>query len=397
MPFSFFTKRARDTSTILLIDIGSASVGVARMDAEEKGVPLISAVARRDIPLQEALSSAQFTAAMNRALLSALKALRSTGKVHGIVGKSSPQVFCALSSPWFILKIRRIEFARAEPFEVTERLLDMLITEDTEKLKDELYQTLPAKDVAVIERKFLQFKLNGYEVNAPYGKKTAKLEIVSATSVSSLRAIESIRRAVNYVFHAPVIHFSAFPLVAFSAIRDMVPHEQNFLFLDITGEATDVSLVEKDILAGTVSFPRGKNFFIREIANSRRTLHEEAASLLGMFLRDELDESRRKEIASVVSHSREAWIGRLKKAVASFEREGVVIPTVFFAADVEYRSFFEEMLRTADIKILDAKDREVWYLDHAGTADFIRWGSGVRRDPFLAVEALFAQKTLAKK
>lgn len=391
MSFSFFTKQSAG-ETVLLLDVGSASVGAAHAVMGASGVPRIIAATRADIPFQETLSAAHFVSAMNRALFIALKALKAECTRKGVL--FVPQrVFCGLSSPWFILKARRIAITRAEPFEVTERLLDAVFDEDIETLKNELQKTLPLKDIAVIEKKVFQVKLNGYEVKDPYGRKTAKLEALGAVSVSSRRAMESIRRAVNSIFHAPTIHFSSFPLAAFSAIRDLFPHEQNFLFLDITGEATDVSRIERDMLVGTVSFPRGKNFFIREIANKRGAPHEEAASIFGMFLRNELSLPQREEVKSITARASAEWIARLQKAVTALSPEGVATHTVFFTADAELKSFFEELLRTGEIATLDAKDRNVWYLDHTETREFVVWDSGVKKDAFLALEALFAQKT----
>src|SRR3989344_5473983 len=120
--------------------------------------------------------------------------------------------------------------------------------------------------LVIIEKKIVQIKLNGYEVRNPYGQKTSRIELSMIVGVSSGKVVESIERKLSNFFHVKSVHFGAFPIAAFSAIRDIFPNEKNFLFIDITGEATDVSLVSNDILAGTVAFSRGKNFFIREIS-----------------------------------------------------------------------------------------------------------------------------------
>ena len=294
MALSFFTKQKQDESLVLLVDIGSASVGGALVKIEKGSAPHILVTVRENISFQDALSPARFLVAMNRSLDKVLKTMQIKTNPVGLSQATKPtglpaHIFCTLSSPWFILKSRHLRIAHQEEFEVTERILDEFINEDIALLKEELKETLPPKDVKIIEKKIVQIKLNGYEVRNPYGQKTSRIELSMIVGVSSGKVVESIERKLSNFFHVKSVHFGAFPIAAFSAIRDIFPNEKNFLFIDITGEATDVSLVSNDILAGTVAFSRGKNFFIREISTQLHTVHEEAATLFAMFLRDELD------------------------------------------------------------------------------------------------------------
>lgn len=390
MVFSFFTKRVIDESFTLLIDIGSASVGAARVRIEAGKPPHILATARREISFQDSLSSPRFISAMNRELEHVLRDIKIK---NGRAGAPA-HIFCSLSSPWFILKSRRTVAREEQAFEVTRRGIEDLLNKDTEKLKQELAPALPAADVAVIERKIIQTKLNGYEIKDLYGKKTTELEVESVVSLSSRRAIESITRSVGHFFHSPKIHFSAFPLAAFSTIRDMFPNEQNFLFLDITGEATDVSLIERDMIVETMLFPRGKNFFIREISIKKRTSHEEAASLFALFLRGELKEAGQQEIENIVARNREEWRTRFEKALSTSPSYRAPIRKIFFTTDADSKQLFEQLIVSAQAKTLDAKNLEVCYLDHTVLANLATIASEVTRDPFLILEALFAKKLL---
>mgnify|MGYP001575409917 FL=1 len=252
MAFSFFKNSLRNESVSLLVDIGSASVGAALVKLEKGKPPHILATVRENISFQEVLSSGHFLIAMNHSLDKVLKNIQLKTKSTG----HPLHIFCTLSSPWFILKSRHLLISRQEEFEVTERTLDEFINDDIERLKDELKETLPPKDVKIIEKKIIQIKLNGYEIKNPYGQKTSQVELLMTVGVSSKKVVESIERKIGNVFHAKEVNFGAFPIAAFSAIRDIFPTEKNFLFLHITGEATDVSLVSNDILMGTVSFSR---------------------------------------------------------------------------------------------------------------------------------------------
>jgi len=390
MVLSFFTKQKQDESLMLLVDIGSASVGGALVRIEKGSVPHVLATVRENISFQDALSPARFLIAMNRALDKVLKAMQTKSEPVGLPS----HIFCTLSSPWFILKSRHLRVERQEEFEVTERVLDEFINEDMALLKEELKETLPPKDVKFIEKKIVQIKLNGYEVRNPYGQKTSRIELSMPVGVSSGKVVESIERKLSNFFHIKSIHFGAFPLAAFSAIRDIFPTEKNFLFLDITGEATDVSLANNDILVGTVSFSRGKNFFVREISAQLRTVHEEAATLFAMFLRDELNPAQHAKIATIVAHAEDEWSVRFKRTIGMLMENGMLPLKVFFTADADIAPLLSRLIGTAKLEFLKGASLDVQYLDQYIVAKFVLFETEVIRDPFLVVEALLAEKQL---
>jgi len=392
MAFSFFTKQKLDGSLVLLIDIGSASVGTALVRLVAGKPPHILATVREDIPFQETLSSARFLSGMLHALERALKKIQMANKGHG----APMHTFCTLSSPWFMLKSRTIRISEAASFEVTEKILETFLREDTERLKEELKDTLPSQDIEIIEQKIIQMKLNGYEIKDPYGQTTNQMELIATTGLSSQRVIQGIEHRISQFFYTSSVHFGSFPVAAFSAIRDIFPEEQDFLFLDITGEATDVSLVVNDILSGTVSFPYGKNFFIREISAELKTLHQEAATLFMMFLRDTLEGKWRDQVGGVLPHSKNEWITRFGKALALFSGMGVLPRKVFFTADTEVAPFFAGLIHHAKSEFSLGEGFDVVHLDQFVVAKYVSFESEVIRDPFLVVEALFAGKIIKK-
>lgn len=393
MVFSFFTKQQQDESLILLVDVGSASVGAALVRFEAGKPPHIISTVREDIPFQEALSSARFLSGMLHALERTLKNLQAQNKGHG----APMHTFCTFSSPWFMLKNRNLRIVRTEPFQVTEKNLNAFLDEDILRLKDELKETLPLADIEIIEKKIIEMKLNGYEIKNPYGQTTHQMEILATVSLSSKRVIEGVERMVSRYFHAPSVHFGSFPVAAFSAIRDIFPEERSFLFLDITGEATDVSFVANDLFMGTTSFSRGKNFFVREVSTGEHTLHAEAVTLLGMFLRDELEGKKRDHVGGVIAKSNEEWVTHFVRSLASFANIGTLPRKVFFTADADVAGFFTGLINAAHPDLLMGEGFEVEYLDQLIVAKFVNFESEVVRDPFIVVETLLAEKIMMQK
>lgn len=390
MALSFFSKQKQDENISLLVDIGSASVGAALVTVEKGRPPHVIASIRENISFQEVLSSARFLFAMNQALDKCLGTLQEKTKNAG----NPKYVFCTLSSPWFILKTRSVHVAREQEFEFTERALEEFIDEDIARLKEELKETLPPQDVKIIEKKVIQIKLNGYEIKNPYKQKTSRLEMLLTVGVSSGRVIQSIERKINNFFHVDPVHFGVFPVAAFSAVRDIFPTEKDFLFLDITGEATDVSLVSNEALNTTVSFSRGKNFFIREISAKLRTIHEEAVTLFGMFLRDELPGTQRARIAETITRGEEEWVARFEKAITAFSEKGALPRKLFFTTDADVAPLFSRLILKASPELLMGDTFDVQYLDQLIVSKFVSFETEVIRDPFIVIEALLAEKLI---
>ena len=388
MAFSFLSFSSQDETISLLVDIGSASVGGALVKTEKGKPPHVLRTTREDISFQDALSANRFLVAMNRSLDKVLKTLQAETKTTG----NPAHIFCTLSSPWFILKTRDIHIARENDFVVTEKVLDDFINEDIARMKEELKETLPPDDVKIIEKKIIQMKLNGYEIKNPYGQKISRMELLMTVGVSSGKVIESIERKLGNFFHVKSVHFGAFPIAAFSAIRDIFPTENNFLFLDVTGEATDVSLVNNDLLVGTLSFSRGKNFFVREISAELRTVHEEAATLFAMFLRNELDPARQAEVASVVTRAENEWLTRFEKTMSTLAEKGAIPRKVFFTTDASVEPLFSRLIGSAKSDLLMRAALDVQYLDQLIVANFVSFETEIVRDPFLVIEALLAEK-----
>ncbi len=390
MALSFFTNDKQDESLALIIDIGSASVGAALVRFGASQAPHIIATNRASIPFQGTLSSERFLLAMNNTLERVLKTTQA-----GLMGYGSPKhIFCTLSSPWFLLKSRVIRITRTENFKVTEEMLGRFLDDDIELLREELKDALPPKDTVIIEKKIIQMKLNGYEIKNPYGQTTTEMEMVATISLSSKKVIDSIKRKVGQFFHTESLHFGVFPVVAFSVIRDIFPEEKNFIFIDVAGEATDVSLANNDIIAGTVSSPRGKNFFIREISAHFCTMHEEASTLFSMFLKDTLDSKRRGTVSNIVLRSRAEWIMRFENALTVLEKGGVIPRTVFFTSDGDVSRFFKGLINGAKSDSLMSNSFEARYLNELIVAKFVSFESRVMRDPFLVVEALLVNKLI---
>ena len=396
---SFFEMLKQSKTLTLLVDVGSSSVGVALVNIEKGLQPRILISVRENIRFQETLSPGRFLLEMNHALSRALKTFRLSEKKNRLnvfheTSNLSLSVFCTLSSPWFILKMRNVHIEQKQEFEVTNETIEQYINEDIARLVEELKGTLPMQDVRIIEKKIIHIKLNGYEVKNPYKQKASRLDMSVIVGVSSDKVVKSIKKKMGSFFNLKNFHFGVFPVVAWNAVRDIFQNEKNFFFVDIGGEATDVSRIENDLLVGTVTFPFGKNFIIREISTSSRTVYEEAGTLFSMFLGSKLNSIEHAKISETASRGGAEWTVRFEKAITILAKNRSVPQKIFFTADTDIALFFLNcMVEAKSVFLIDAVF-DVQYIDQFMISKFVSFDTGVARDPFVGIEALFAKKMI---
>ena len=263
MKLGGFSKDIKDGLAVIL-DIGSGSVGGALVSFSEDKKPKILFSVRKPIIFQNDFKFERF-------LLSMLKA---TDQVLNELSKAKlgkpKQVFCILAAPWYVSQAKTVVFEDKKAFSVTPKKVDDIISHEVDKLKENFdthYKDLTESKAEIIEVENINMKLNGYETCLPYDKKAKKFEAYLYVSMSAGQVLQALRQKVRKELGLDNVFFNSFSLAAFDTIRDMYSQKQNFIFIDVGGEMTDVSVVRNGILVETESFTRGKKFFIRTLAS----------------------------------------------------------------------------------------------------------------------------------
>lgn len=371
-------------SLTLLVDIGSASVGTALAYVEQGKPVRIIATERKELAFLETLTAKSFSIAMDHALEASLKAIQKQ------TPRAPDRILVTLSTPWLFVKTRHISVSHPVPVRITERLVSEAIEQEIEAMKKDTLSSLPGEDIYIVENSIIDLKVNGYRVLDPYGKKSKSLEISFVVGVSSKKVAAQITRRIGRHFHTTSLRLSSFPLAAFSAVRDMFPEKQNFLFIDITGEATDVTLIEDGLLCESVSFPVGKNFLLRKIASTQKIPHVEAETALHMYLEGRMERAQGYRVGDTVHESLTEWRSRLEKALVKIAHKKSA-EAIFFSCDQDVSHIFEESIHGAETGDIHYSP-EIYFFDQYTASQFIVFEPGVSRDPFLGVGALLANK-----
>lgn len=377
---------------VVVFDIGSASIGGAFVSIDAEKAPEIIFTTRRDIPFQEKLNFQRFLDSMMKTLEEMFVLMQ---KASG--GVRVTEAYCVLASPWYASQTRLIRYSQAAPFTVTEDGLDQLIQKEIALFRDsKLFTHTKAGDATpeIMEAKTIQIKLNGYEMRFPYGKKASQLEIAVYISMIPASIKTSILGSITKFWHITTVHFSSFSFTAFDTIRSIFPDEQSFLFMDISGEVTDISLARDNVLLESISFPGGKNMLIRALIEKLKTTPTLAVSELELYSAQKLTPARAEQIESALNETTKTWQTLFNNALRQFAKEFPIPRAIFYTADDNMSEWFERAIKETSLTRF-AEEKGVFVVRSLGNAflrKFVHIAEPDFQDPFLAIEAIFANK-----
>ena len=390
---SLFRPRAKSGQHFVIVfDIGSASIGGAFVSVDKGKNPEIIFATRRAIPFQEKLNFQRFLESMIKTLEEMFVAMQKAGG-----GVRVDQAFCVLASPWYASQTRLVHYNQEVPFVVTEKGLAKLIQKEIELFRDsKLFVRSKVGDVVpeIMESKNIQMKLNGYEVRNPFGKKTSELEIALYISMIPANIHRSISESIRKFWHVPDVHFSSFSFTTFDVIRDIFTEESSLLFMDISGEVTDISLAKDNVLLESITFPAGKNMLIRAIVDGLKTNSAVAASELKLYLEGKMTHEHAQQIKKALDATGKEWLSFFEDALAQFATEFPIPRTIFYTADDDVMKWFEGVIRGTDFTKF-SQEEGVFITRSLGNAfldKFVQATEPEFQDPFLAIDTIFANK-----
>src|SRR3989344_9230353 len=100
-------------------------------------------------------------------------------------------------------------------------------------------------DAYFIENKIISTKINGYKTEDVFHKKAREFEISLFESLASKKSIIAFKSILEHTYHFyGKIYFHSWGYSAHKVFQDIFGFK-NFTLIDITGEITDVVIVEE--------------------------------------------------------------------------------------------------------------------------------------------------------
>ena len=399
MVFSVFTRKMSG-KIALVFDIGSASVAGALVLFKTGETPKIIYAVQRDMIFQEELDAIRLRGIMLKTLNEVAMDVQKNGVSHlkfTQMGSRVPEVaYCTLASPWYATQTRMIRVKKDKPFDVTKQFIDDLMGAEIEAFKssEEVRGYIGDDRASVMEKRLIQVKLNGYETSEPHGKKARSIEAALFVSVSPKELLKDIAGEIRRTYVVSEVEFSSFSLVAFDVLRNIAHHADNFLFLDISGEVTDLTLVRSGILLETVTFPIGKRDIIRKLAKILKTNPADALSILHLYHEQNISTHHEDSIKVALFSAAGEWTSSFQNALSTLSESFAIPSKVFFTSDKDLEEWFASLItkeQFAQFTMTDEKF-DVTPVNAALLNDFCRFNSSAARDPFIMIETVFANK-----
>lgn len=344
--FSFFKKNKESYS--LVFNIGSGSVSGAVVKFTEEPGEILTSYNKEVVPFQDQISVPKHLELMK----SSLEVLAT--KIQKSNNQKIDRIFYIFSSPWSISQTKIIKIKESKPIKITEKYLNTTIDEQEKKFQAEI-----ADSGKIIEKKIIQLKINGYVVSDYYNKSAKDLEIAVFFTVVPVNILETVEGSISKFFDIKNIWCHSLSLAMTSVIRNLFPYKDDFLFIDVSEEITDISIVEDNIMVNAVSIPFGRNDFIRELSVSLGVSQEIADSQIRMHCNKNNDDLAAIKLSVAVDKASQAWLEKITEILGGFKEKIYVPDSVFLITNDDLACFLKEKLEKQDFQIIILNNNKI--------------------------------------
>lgn len=260
----------QDGKNILVIDIGSGSVGLALIISGKKNTVNFSSRFELDYGAQ-----AQFDTLLAKMLAGIERALGQVPK--GVIDET--QIF--LHSPWHTVHTQKCSLNENKKFTLTEKILEQASYDEIANFMTEAKVNFPGyEQLKIVESTIPEIKINGYTVEKPFGKKITNCEFLVSLALSPEDIILSITDVCSKVLNLNKKHITFHSAtIAFAHLCGNLYNENNgIMIVDVGSEITDVTLVKNKAVSSGSSFAQGSHDIVRTVSQTLGTSFNDAVS-----------------------------------------------------------------------------------------------------------------------
>jgi cell division ATPase FtsA len=183
-------------------------------------------------------------------------------------------------------------------------------------------------------------------------------------------------------------------MASFTVARDIFVHKEDFLLVDIAGEVTDISMVKKDVLVNSISYPLGYNFIVRKLAENLNCDLNEAKSLISLYKNGHAEENVEKKLEPVVSKLKTEWLSKFQESLTNLSDDISVPATIFITVDQDLTDFFSKIIKSNQFNryTLTEPEFQIIFLDVNILNGITSFKEDTDRDPFMIIESIYLNR-----
>ncbi len=341
----------------LVFNIGSATIRVALVAYAAKNAPTVIYSAVTDIPFQRTLQYARY----ERAMLTAL--LELTMKVAPEVAASlqvahagkEVEVVCVLSSPWFLQGVRSVTVKKEKPFTITNGIIERLRTEERGHFLETLSQGQASTTLNTsvsMEAELLRVTANGYTTLRPIGKSCRECTMVFYFSELSAVLREKLNESLAACAERYPMRYASSAFVMYRGVLALYEDSRNCLIIDVTGEITEVSLVQDGLFVASSSFPIGARSLVRAVQKNDTVSYEEALSRITLHAGGKIDLEKEDEFFAEMKLVLEQWSAACVAACHDLFQGTPLPTTTYVLAETLWHAWLTSTLEKIDVASL---------------------------------------------
>ncbi len=314
MPSSKLSQQYRNLS--LIINIQSGLVRSALISSEQDGSITLGTVSH-SYTAKAHVSGAVLTSTM---LAHIEENVREIVKQAGIAENSIASVHYIFSSPWIVSQSKTVKIKYENDTEITEVMVQNILHEERVILQSAFKKENSSEehrlDLALIEQKIFNVRLNGYSVESYNGKKARTLEISFAVTWSSQKIQKKIHDAVSRVIHIPREFYHSGLLLHYVALRSLVEKDE-YIFVHVHGELTDIVVIKRELSSSIASFPFGTGTLMRKLSHALKASAETTDSTLSLYEDGKLNEAEKARIDKIILPLLANWQEQLMHSLSA--------------------------------------------------------------------------------
>ncbi|MEI8339844.1 MAG: hypothetical protein WCF94_04265 [bacterium] len=394
-----FLKTSQEEFAIVL-EIGSGSIGGTLVRFSHKTKPEIFYGTRQQISFQRELSSDELTKQMVVTLDKVCSLIQKEGLTRFSSGQyhnfKITKVYVILSSPWCLTQTKIVDYNPGQEFFTDKKFLNKLYKDQEALVLAESQKSLNniAQGIKIIENSTIQIRLNGYQVVDILNRRAKTLTLATLVTAAPEEILNKITETTRKHFSLSGVGYYSFGLTSFTVARDFYPEKESFIFMDLSSELTELSMVRDEVLMAGTTFPLGRNHFVRHLAEGLSVSVEEAFSLLNIYHSNNLDAEFTKKVESILDQAMVVWSKAMSETLERLSKEIYIPRTIFKVTNDDFGYYFAKKLSEVTFSQMGFTDERfnVVAFDRKVASSRCDVSFSAKVDTFMYINCLFLNK-----
>jgi len=307
---------------IVILDVGSGSVGAGFVHYVDKATPKILAASRARV--RDAIPGMSY----NRVFLSMMAA--ATEALSEIFEKNlgaPEEIRVYLRAPWIATETRKIKRSSPKTFVFTKGDAEDLINSESEAISQTFSGNGEEKEgYLILEKRVEEMRLNGYKVSKmPEKMSVESVDMKAFFSITPVNVLEGIEEAIHRYYYAPITYRS-FARSFCQVANQYTPDIKNFLIVDVGALMSEIGVVRDCVLVESMTFPEGYTH-LQESGSTTQKGHLDA------FIENDLHPELHKKTQENLKPAEEKWLRGFSETLDRFSGMLSLPSTVLLISD----------------------------------------------------------------